>query len=215
MDWPGRVASVVFLPGCNYRCGWCHNRELVEHPEKIENIPIDVVLTRMGELREWLDGVVITGGEPTINANLLDIVHCFAEAGIPMKLDTNGSRPDVIENLIKADLLDGISMDIKAPLKVEHYEQATGVRADVEAVKRSIRLILSSGIWYEFRTTVVPGLHTVADVAAIRAYLDRETALAGLKRPLKLQAFKPSENMPEPYRSMRAMDLDEWKVSGE
>lgn len=208
VDWPGRVAAVVFLPGCNYRCGWCHNRDLVERPEALGDIPVDHVLKRLTQLKDWVDGVVITGGEPAIHPDLHSITQRFAGAGFPVKLDTNGSHPEIIESLLKQGLLEGISMDIKSRLDPESYAHASGVRVDVEAVKRSIKLILDSGIWYEFRTTVVPELHTPEDIAAIRAFLEREVGSASLRRPLKLQAFKPSENMPEPYRSMRAMELE-------
>lgn len=212
VDWPGRVAAVVFLPGCNYRCGWCHNRDLVERPETFGDIPVGHVLERLTQLKAWVDGVVITGGEPTIRPDLDAIVRRFAEDGFAIKLDTNGSHPEIIESLLKQGFLEGVSMDIKSRLDPESYARATGVRADVEAVKRSIRLILASAGWYEFRTTVVPELHTPDDIAAIRAFLQQEAGPAGLKRPLKLQAFKPSETMPEPYRSMPAMDLDGWET---
>lgn len=210
VDWPGRVAAVVFLPGCNYRCGWCHNRDLVERPETFGDIPAGHVLERLTQLKAWVDGVVITGGEPTIRPDLDAITRRFSGVGFPVKLDTNGSHPEIIENLLKQGLLEGVSMDIKSRLDPDSYARAAGVQADVEAVKRSIRLILASGIWYEFRTTVVPELHTPDDIEAIRSFLQREAGPAGLKRPLKLQAFKPSEDMPEPYRSMPATDLERW-----
>nr|HPQ42280.1 hypothetical protein [bacterium] len=128
----------------------------------------------------------------------------------PVKLDTNGSRPDMLEKLLAEKLLEGVSMDIKAPLDADHYSRVAGVTVDMEAIRRSIRLILDSGIWYEFRTTLLPTLHTPRDVALMREHL-KKIAGAPLARPLKLQAFKPHEDLPEPWRSMPSVDLSEFE----
>ena len=206
VDWPGKVASVIFLQGCSFSCGWCHNRKLIESLEDLDDIPLSYVTKRISELSDWVDGVVITGGEPTIHADLPDIIRELRRI-VPVKLDTNGANPDMLEKLLKEKLLEGISMDIKAPLEPEAYSKAAGVSVNMDDICRSISLILKFGIWYEFRTTVVPGLHTPEDVTAIRRTL-KEMAGGSLSRPLKLQAFKPSENLPEPWRSLPAMDLD-------
>lgn len=205
MDWPGRIASVVFLPGCSFACGWCHNRVLVNTPDKLDDIPVDQVLIRVRELGAWVDGIVVTGGEPTIHPDLPDLIRTLKTAA-PVKLDTNGSRPDMLEKLLAEKLLDGVSMDIKAPLDADHYSRVVEVPVDIDDIRRSIQLILESGVWYEFRTTLLPTLHTPGDVALIRQQL-KQIAGAPLIRPLKLQAFKPHEDLPEPWRSMPEMDI--------
>ncbi|MBN1295633.1 anaerobic ribonucleoside-triphosphate reductase activating protein [bacterium] len=206
VDWPGRIASVVFLPGCSFNCGWCHNRTLIETPDRLPDIPLDDIIERIHQLADWVDGLVITGGEPTIFGALSDVVR-VGRTVVPVKLDTNGSRPDVIERLLNDGVLDGVSMDIKAPLDPVPYSRAAGVAVDVSNIQRSIRLILDAKIWCEFRTTVVPGLHAPNDIALIRRQL-QELAGSPLPRPLKLQAFKPIDDLPEPWRSMKEPDLE-------
>jgi pyruvate formate lyase activating enzyme len=209
IDWPGRIASVVFLPGCNFRCGWCHNRTLVLHPERVPDIPLSHVLQRINALSGWVDGVVITGGEPTVAPEFLNLLSRFIEKDIPVKLDTNGSRPDILEKIFRDKNVAGISMDIKGPLNPDIYRRITGVPVDIDAVTRSIRLIAGSGLWYEFRTTLLPGIHTHADIDAM---ISRLESLAGgkLDRPLKLQGFKPIPDLPEPWRSLPEIDVEEF-----
>jgi pyruvate formate lyase activating enzyme len=192
IEWPGRIVSVVFLPGCNFRCPWCHNLNLVLYPETLPDIPISNVITRINELAGWVDGVVITGGEPTVSANLPDIIQLFADHTIEVKLDTNGSRPDVLETLLTKNLLSGISMDIKAPLNIEKYSAVAGVPVDIRVIEQSIRLIIRSGIWYEFRTTVLADFHTDDDIEQIQRVLHDVSGPEPLQRPLKLQRARPA-----------------------
>lgn len=187
IEWPGKIASVVFLPNCNFRCSWCHNMPLVLHPETLTDIHISDVVNRINELSGWVDGVVITGGEPTVSANLPEIIRVFTHHNIPVKLDTNGSRPDVLEDLLTQNLLSGISMDIKAPLNAEKYSAVSGVPVDIQVIKQSVQLIIHSGIWYEFRTTVLEDFHTDDDIEQIRQFLRDVAGNIPLQHPLKLQ----------------------------
>ncbi len=207
IDWPGKIASVVFLPGCNFRCGWCHNRTLVLHPEQIPDVPLSHVFQRMKALKGWVDGVVITGGEPTVARNFPVILDRFNQVGIPVKLDTNGARPDILENILAEKRLAGISMDIKEVLEPEIYRTITGVSVDIQAVSRSVQLIAGSGLWHEFRTTLLPGIHSRADIQTITKQL-QDLVGGELQRPLKLQGFKPNPELPEPWRSLPEVTVE-------
>jgi len=152
IDFPQKVAAIVFTQGCNFRCGYCHNPELLEFSEKTDfdaNCFFNFLKTRIGKL----DGVVITGGEPTLQSDLYDFIKEIKALGFAVKLDTNGTNPVVTEKLLKENLLDYIAMDIKAPL--EKYREITDVNVDTKKIKQSIKLIMNSFIDYEFRTTVL------------------------------------------------------------
>jgi pyruvate formate lyase activating enzyme len=167
LDWDGKVACTVYLAGCNFRCPYCHNRDLVLHPEAVQGLDQEAVLGYIGEHSDFLDGAVISGGEPTLDPGLLDLIKRIRGKGLSIKLDTNGSRPEVLDDLIGAGLVDMVAMDIKAPLNADRYSSVAGVPADVEALRRSIRIIMESGVDYEFRTTVAPILVKERDIEEI------------------------------------------------
>jgi len=185
VDWPGLVAAVVFLARCNFRCPYCHNHELVLTPQTLPGRSPGEVLDQLRPLADWLDGVVITGGEPTLTPDLDQLCRLFKEEGFKVKLDTNGSRPEVIQELTRAGLIDAVSMDLKAPLSDEvlHHRLA-GVAADLAAIQASIDLVLASGLEVEFRTTVVPGLLTEEHLKIMAGQLK------GARR-WKLNQFRP------------------------
>lgn len=169
LDYPGKVATIVFTAGCNLRCGYCHNSEFVL-PEKIreishdfisENIFFRFLKTRVG----FIDGIVICGGEPTIHADLPDFCRKIKETGFLVKLDTNGSKPKVLEKLLTENLVDYIAMDIKYPL--DRYEVVSGKKIDINLYKASIEIIRTRLPEYEFRTTVIKGIHTYEDIEHI------------------------------------------------
>ena len=153
-DFPGHVAAIVFTQGCNWRCPYCHNRSLLKmrRPEQ-ELIPETHVFDLLHRRRNELDGLVITGGEPTIQEDLARFLHEVRRLGLAIKLDTNGSRPDVIGQLLDAGLLDYIAMDVKAPF--DRYELITDCGVDTNALKTSIALLKNSGVSCEFRTPTV------------------------------------------------------------
>ena len=197
VDYPGRVAATVFTVGCCFRCPFCHNPELVlgaqftVHGNKNEKEFFDFLKTRDGKL----DGVCITGGEPTLQRDLVDFMRKIKEMGFLVKLDTNGTRPDVIKKAIDEKAVDYIAMDIKNSLK--KYEKTVGTKVDLDRIKLSVDLIRNSGIDYDFRTTVVPGIHTEKDFDDIvkwiggskRYFLQRfrdfKTLDPGLKQRIK------------------------------
>ena len=151
IDYPGRVAAVVFTQGCNFRCRYCHNPELVYPHLLQEPMPQEEVMSFLRRRQGTLEGMVVTGGEPTLQPDLLDFLAAVKSLGYFIKLDTNGAKPDVLQAVIEKKLVDYIAMDLKAPL--EKYAVITGVSCDVRVLQRSMKLIQDSGLEYEFRTT--------------------------------------------------------------
>jgi len=169
VDWDGKISSVVFLPNCNFRCPFCHNLNLVFNPEKMDTIPFGYVKDQLERQRGWTDGVCVTGGEPTLHGDLPELFALLKKMGFLVKLDTNGTNPSLLKELMKSGLIDYVAMDVKAPLTVEKYSEAIGVNAEkmLENVKESVETLLGSSMDYEFRTTVVPTLHDKEDIEQI------------------------------------------------
>lgn len=177
IDYPGKVATTVFTVGCNFRCPFCHNPELIDFPKdgiatyrKNAEEFLDFLKKRKG----LLDGVCVTGGEPTVQPDLLDFLAEIKKMGFLVKLDTNGNRPEIVREVIKRRLADFFAMDIKN--RAGKYAGTAGADIDETNIKASIRLIRESGIPYEFRTTVVPGLHEESDFDGIAELIDGASA---------------------------------------
>ena len=182
LDWDGMIATTVYLQGCNLRCPFCHNPDLVSVNGEVEEAPWEVLEEYLSENNDFLDGVVVTGGEATLNEDLPDMIRRIRSLGLKVKLDTNGTNPGMLEDLLRAGLLDCVAMDVKGPLD-QQYSQVCGTEVDLEAIKRSIELIMTSGVDYEFRTTVVPHYLSPGDVERIAAYI-------GGAKKYALQRFK-------------------------
>ncbi len=200
LDYPGRVACTVFLGECNFRCPWCHNYELAagEWPVVLDQDELMKFLkSRVGQL----DGVVISGGEPCLNPDLIDLLKEIKALRYHIKLDTNGTRPEMLHRLIERNMLDYIAMDIKAgPLK---YPSVTGLgTCDLASIRKSINIIMTSGVGYEFRTTVIRELHDESDFFAIA------TMIEGARRYF-LQPFRDSAYVP--YNGFHAPDDETMK----
>lgn len=160
IDYPGKVACMVYTIGCNLRCPYCHNPELVD--ETVETkISEKEVLGFLSRRKGMLDGLVITGGEPTIHDDLLQFMKKVKKLGFLVKLDSNGTRPDILKEAIRKKLVDYIAMDIKSPMS--KYSQTVARPVDVVAIRKSIQIIMSSNIKYEFRTTVIKALIALED----------------------------------------------------
>jgi pyruvate formate lyase activating enzyme len=172
IDYPGKLATTVFTVGCSFRCSFCHNPELVlassQQPatDGLEKEFFQFLKKRQGQLA----GVCVTGGEPTIQPGIVDFIKKIKKLGYAVKLDTNGSRPDVLKKIIDQGLVDFVAMDIKNCPK--RYSETAGTEVDIERIKLSVELIRRSGLDYEFRTTVVPGLHAEKDFREIAEWLD-------------------------------------------
>jgi pyruvate formate lyase activating enzyme len=169
VDWDGKLSSVFFVPGCNFRCPFCYNSTLVLHPERVETIPFERIEAYLKKQRGWIDGVCVTGGEPTLHEDLPDTCSKLKEMGFLVKIDTNGTNPMIVKELMDQGFVDYIAMDIKTPLTVEKYSKAAGVNAQklLGKVKETVRILLKSKMDYEFRTTVVPTLHEEEDIKEI------------------------------------------------
>ncbi len=169
-DFPGFLSATLFTGGCNFRCPYCHNADLVLRPGSLSTLSRESFWEFLDARQGWLEAVCVTGGEPLIHEDLVTFLGEIKARGLFIKLDTNGSYPQRLKELIEQGLLDFIAMDIKAPL--ENYALAAGVSVDIRAVLESISVIRNSGCRYAFRTTVVPGLIKEADAAEIAKMLE-------------------------------------------
>lgn len=172
-EWPGKISAVIYLPGCNLECPWCYSIDLIKNPYKLKTIPWSTVRNYLERAKTFVDGVVITGGEPTIHADLPELCRKIRAAGYSIKLDTNGTNPDMIEQLIKDKLVDFITLDIKQQMDIDKYSRAIGLEADefLKKIRKTINILRLSDIPHEFRTTVVPNIHTLEDVRNITRFL--------------------------------------------
>lgn len=186
IDYPEKIACIVFTQGCNFRCGYCHNPELFENKEPLISLEafFDFLKSRQGKL----DGVVITGGEPTLQKDLKEFIKNIKDLGFLVKLDSNGTNYEVLKDLVNENLLDYIAMDIKAP--IDKYEFIVNCNVNIENIKKSINLIKNSGIDYEFRTTVLKSQLSYEDFEKIGQLI------SGAKR-YYLQKFVPSKILDE------------------
>ncbi|WP_300264343.1 anaerobic ribonucleoside-triphosphate reductase activating protein [uncultured Cloacibacillus sp.] len=199
LDWEGHVSAVIFCLGCNFRCPWCHNGGLALGDG--EKLDLGKILADVERRAAFLDGVVISGGEPTLQPGLPDLARAITELGLPVKLDTNGSRPEVIDALLNEGLVEHIAMDVKAPLGAAAYRRLTGVAADVEKIRASMEIIKSRATSYEFRTTYVPALHSCEDLLALREALRGE--------PWRVQCFKPNNCLDEKFLAAETAKAEE------
>ena len=187
IDYPGNACSVIFLFGCNFRCNFCHNPELID-PEKAKEVKTyteEEILKHLNENLGFLDGVVITGGEPTLNNDLPEFIKKIYEIGLKVKLDSNGTNPEMLKDLLEKRHVDFLAMDIKACF--ENYEKIVNSKVDLEAIKKSIDIVKKFPN-YEFRITIAPGI-TKEDIVKIGEYLKSRQA----NKILVLQQFRPDK----------------------
>jgi len=169
VDWDGKVSSVIFLPGCNMRCPFCYNTKLVLQPSQMPTVQFEKIWNYLEKNRGWIDGVVITGGEPTIHKNLPTLCQEIKKLDFLVKLDTNGTNPKMIGELIDKEMIDYIAMDVKAPFSEKKYSRASGTNttALLANIEQTTQTLLEGGFEYEFRTTLVPTIHEVNDIKEI------------------------------------------------
>jgi len=203
IDWDGMVATTLYLSGCNFRCPYCHNAGLVISPDQFESIPVDEILSYIREHTDFLDGAVVTGGEPCSRKTLLELLTALKEAGLSTKLDTNGSFPKVLERVIDDELVDYVAMDVKAPLDFESYRRSAGItdRKTLERVQDSIDILMEGRVDYEFRMTVVPVLHKSADLMRVGE------RLRGAAR-FVLQNYVPRDPLDPAFKDEASYDLE-------
>jgi pyruvate formate lyase activating enzyme len=213
-DYPQKIAASLFCGGCNFRCPNCHNRDLVLAPDRQPDVPLEEIWAFLEARVGLLDAIVISGGEPTLQPDLISFAARVREMGYAVKLDTNGYRPHVLRTALgpvqHVQAVDYVAMDVKAPLST--YTVATGVWVDTARIEQSVELLLESGIPCEFRTTVVPGLLHEQEIAEIAAYLAQKSSEPNRVR-YYLQQFVPRdtldpamlERVPYSPRRLRAM----------
>ncbi len=190
LDYPGKIAATVFTGGCNFRCPFCHNGTLVLDPSSQPLISEETVLTELASRAAKLEGVCITGGEPTLNSDLPGFIEKIRAIGLLVKLDTNGTNPDMLKDMLDRKMVDHVAMDIKS--SPSGYGKAAGLRDfSMDCIFRSVDLIMQHDTPYEFRTTVVEGIHELRDFLQIGAWLKGASAYY-------LQQFKSSEDMINP-----------------
>lgn len=201
LDFPGRLACIAFLPGCNFRCGYCHNPEFVLTERLVKSaeswIEGEVFLSFLDRRRGLLDGVVISGGEPTLHAGLPDLIREIRDRGFQIKLDTNGSLPEVLEPLLRDHLLDYVAMDVKTSL--ERYPELVSACVRPSAILKSIALIKELAPDYEFRTTLIPECHGPKELAGLLDLVRGSVRYA-------IQAYRPAVTLDPAFAAYRAPD---------
>jgi pyruvate formate lyase activating enzyme len=208
VDWDEKVSSTIFLANCNMRCPFCYNAALVLHPEKLRTIPFEEIAEYLERNREWIDGVVITGGEPTIQSDLLNLCEKIKKLGFMVKIDTNGTNPTLIRELINRKLVDYIAMDIKAPLEEGKYYTAVGISTPnlLKKILETINILQNSQIDYEFRTTVIPTIHNEKDIEEICQKIKN-------CKKYVLQNYKTDvETINPDFRNLKPFSQDELKT---
>ena len=207
IDYPKKISAVIFLIGCNFNCPYCHNPELVIS-NIIEPIDINTIYSFLKKRKGLLDGVVITGGEPTLHKKLPEFIKNIKDMGYLIKLDTNGSNPNMVEELIENKLVDYIAMDIKAPF--DEYNNIITKEINIENVKKTFKLLVQNKVDYEFRTTVVSNLLNYESFVKINEIFKKE----GKIKKYCLQRFKKSKHLNEFYLNAKTLTDEEFeKVS--
>lgn len=216
IEWPGKVSAVVYTSGCNFRCPFCHNRDLVD-PKRIlelKDITNRFIFDDLKIRKKWVDAVIITGGEPTIHPDLDKFLAKIKKMDFLTMLETNGSGPERLEELFKAGLLDRIAMDVKGPLN-ERYEEIiqnlSSKNKIVHKIKKSIELILKSGIEYEFRTTIVPGIHDVLTLGGMANDLKQLSRFQEKQLNWVLQNFQPKNCLNKSFEKVKPYSKNELK----
>lgn len=211
IDWEGKIVSTLFVPSCNFRCPYCYNCDLILHPENFPDISHREVNNYLLERKDFIDGICMSGGEPTLYPDLSAYFKGIKGKDFLIKLDTNGTNPKLLKNLIDFGLVDYIAMDIKSSLDFDNYSRAAGIKDKMmlEKVKESIELIMNSKIDYEFRTTVVPLLHSEETIVKIARYISgaKKYVLQNFS-PLE-KTLKPSFQKIKPYSDEKIQELSE------
>lgn len=212
IEWPGKISSVIFVPGCNFRCPFCYNRDLVLNPKKLAKFSEGEIIADLKKRKKWVEGVVVTGGEPTLQTDLSRFLSRCKQMGFLTMIETNGSNPSVISKLVISNLLDFIAMDIKGPLD-ERYIQIANYQLQITNIKKSIRLILDSGLDFEFRTTVTPGIHNKKVLLEIAKQLRQITNHRSQITKLHwyLQDFQPKNCLDPKFTKIKPYSEPEMK----
>ena len=212
IEWPDKIASVIFTPGCNFRCPFCHNASLVKN-SGLSLIAEDKVLADLKKRKTWIDAVVVTGGEPTLQVDLYKFLRKVKKMALSTMIHTNGTGSESVSRLLKERLLDYIAMDLKGDF--EDYARYTGnVEPQMSKVKSSMELIVGSGVEYEFRTTVVPGLH---DLNNLKKLAEQIALILNTKYLIQntrwyLQQFQPKNTFDKNFLKVKPYSKEEMRT---
>ena len=203
IEYPGKIVSVAFVGGCNFRCPFCQNPDLVLNPRSLPSTGEKEVIDYLLSKRKWLDGLGITGGEPMLQKDLPNFLSKIKKEGFLVEIETNGTNPGMLRDLVKKSLIDYLALDIKAPFEWEKYSKAAGIVDEnlFGKVKESVKILLSSNIDYELRTTVVPGLVDQEDLISIARGLE------GIRKYV-LQQFVPKITLDKQYEKIKPYSKD-------
>lgn len=190
IDYPGKIATTIFLAGCNFRCPFCHNRNLVLNEKWLQKISPEEVLGYLKSRRKYLEGVCVTGGEPLIYNDIVSFIAAIKKLELAVKLDTNGTNPRLLKELYDQKLIDYVAFDIKASL--EKYNEVSGVNVDALKIKESIKMVMEREVAYEFRSTILPRFHPQAEI-------EKMSRLIKGARLYYLQNFVPRNTLDETF----------------
>ncbi len=209
IDYPSKMGLIVFTPGCNFRCGFCHNPELVL--EQTGEVDIEILLNNIKSRTDagWYQGICISGGEPTLQSGLIDFCKKLKEIGLSIKLDTNGSRPLILKELFEKSLIDYCAMDVKAPKN--KYNEVAGINVNIDDIEKSIRIVKSFPI-YEFRTTALPSM-TLEDFEEIGKWISENGCEK--VRIFTLQQFNPKNTLDESFMKLKPKSMEEMEKIAE
>lgn len=198
LDWDGKIVSTLYVPHCNMRCPFCQNAGLLLNPDQYPTVKVSEIKEFFLQRKDFMDGICLTGGEPSLYEDILEFLDEFKKIGCQIKLDTNGTFPDKIKEAIKRNLVDYIAMDIKGPLDFDSYRKSSGLKTIelFERVKDSIKIIMDGKTDYEFRTTVVPTLHNQDNIEEIARYIK------GAKK-YALQNFQNQDTLDESFKKIQ------------
>ncbi|NOR15053.1 MAG: anaerobic ribonucleoside-triphosphate reductase activating protein [Candidatus Aminicenantes bacterium] len=201
-DFPGYISATLFTGGCNFRCPYCHNADLVLKPEALDTYPFETILQFFDSRKDWLEAVCVSGGEPLLHEDIGALFQLLKDRGLRTKVDTNGAFPQRLVSLIEDNLLDRIAMDVKAPL--DKYASVTMAAVDTQKIERSINIIMDSGLDYVFRTTVAPGLTSHADLREICQLLSGAGSY-------EVQPFSPENSLDISYQKVKPFSQAEFQ----
>ncbi len=206
IDYPGKIASTIFLAGCNFRCPFCHNRNLVLNEQWLQKISPEEVLGYLKQRRKYLEGVCVTGGEPLIYNDIVSFIAAIKKLGLAVKLDTNGTNPRLLKDLYTQKLIDYVAFDIKA--SPEKYAEVSGVNVDMAKIKESVQIVMEGKIGYEFRSTILPRFHPEAEVEKMARFIKGAQLYY-------LQNFVPRNTLDEAFMQERSFAPEEMRALAE
>ena len=212
IDYPGKICAVVFLMGCNFRCPFCQNPELVDYRYCDETSQVEISQKEFFKFlesrKELLSGVSITGGEPTINSDLPGFISKIKKLGFSVKLDTNASNPVLLKKMINRNLVNYFAVDVKA--SPENYSKASGVEIDVKKIEESLKIISQSKIPFELRTTAAPGIVNQEEISKIKKWL-KNLGILGNAEIFAIQQFRNEKTLDEKFKKVKPYSDDELK----